>query len=175
MSSAQTEEERRVRSYLQSQGERYTFAELWTRFIKARVSLMESAEGVTQAQADFRFHPDEWSVSDVLHHLVTSSGRVARLAESLSRGEVADAGAVDPPREDAARTIDELRTLLRDDSMAWTALIQRLPSAPPTALTAPHPNFGELHARAWFLFQRVHDIDHAGQIAKNKAAEGYPQ
>ena len=168
-------EEARVRSYLQSQGERYTFAELWTRFVKARVSAIEAAEGVTQAQADFRFHPDEWSVSEVLHHLVTSSGRVAELVESLSRGEVLDTGRIDPPREDTSLTIDELRTRLRDDSIAWTALVHRLPPAPPAAPTAPHSMFGELHARAWFLFQRVHDLDHAGQIAKNKAAEGYPQ
>lgn len=171
----QTEEEARVRSYLQLQGERYAFAEIWTRFIKARVLVLDTTEGLTQEQADFRFHPDEWSVSDVLHHLVTSSGRVSRLVESLSRGESADAGAIDPPREDTPLTIDELRTRLRDDSIAWTALVQRLPPAPPTAPTAPHPNFGELHARAWFLFQRVHDIDHAGQIVKNKTAKGYPQ
>ena len=172
--SAQSEYAR-VRSYLQSQGERYSFAELWPRLVKARLSVMDAAEGVTQEQADFRFHPDEWSVSDVLHHLAISSGRVATLVESLSRGEVPDAGAVDPPREDTELSIDELRRLLRDDAIAWTALTERLPPAPSAAPTAPHPMFGELHARAWYLFQRVHDLDHAGQIAKNKAAEGYPQ
>ena len=172
--STQTEEAR-VRSYLQSQGERHTFAELWTRLIKARVSVMEAAEGVTQEQADFRFHPDEWSISETLHHLATSSGRVAELVESLSRGEVLDTGRIDPPREDTALSIEELRTLLRDDAIAWTALTHRLPPSPPTAPTAPHSFFGELHARAWYLFQRVHDLDHAGQIAKNKAAEGYPK
>ena len=29
---------------------------------------------------------------------------------------------------------------------------------------------GELHARAWLLFQRVHDMDHAGQVEKNRLA-----
>ena len=34
--------------------------------------------------------------------------------------------------------------------------------------------FGELHARAWFLFQRTHDLDHVGQIEAIKAADGFP-
>ena len=169
------DEVQRVRSYLQSQGERYTFAELWERMIRARVSFMDAAEGVTQAQADFRFERDEWSISEVLHHLVTSSGRVARLVEALSHGETVSPGRIDPPREETTLSIDQLRTQLRDDSIVWSALIHGLPGAPATDPTAPHNIFGELHARAWFLFQRVHDLDHAGQIAKNKAAEDYPE
>lgn len=168
-------EAQRVRSYLQSQGERYTFAELWPRLIRARVSVMDAVESVSQQQADFRFHPDEWSISEVLHHLITSSGRVAELVGALSRGQAISAGRIDPPREETNVPIDELRTMLRDDSIAWTALTQSLPPAPPTEPTSPHTFFGELHARAWYLFQRVHDLDHAGQIAKNKQAEGYPE
>ncbi len=42
-------------------------------------------------------------------------------------------------------------------------------------VTAPHPWFGELNCRAWFLFQRVHDGDHTRQIQGIKAAPGYPR
>ena len=173
--AAQAEEARRVRSYLQAQGERYTFAEMWTRLIRARVALMDAAEGVSQTQAEFRPDADEWSIAEVLHHLVTSSGRVADLVEALSRGESANPERIDPPREETTLTIDELRAKLRDDSIAWSALTERLPPAPATTPTAPHSFFGDLHARAWYLFQRVHDLDHAGQIAKNKQAGDYPQ
>jgi hypothetical protein len=34
--------------------------------------------------------------------------------------------------------------------------------------------FGPLHCKAWYLFQRVHDIDHANQINAVKEAPGYP-
>ena len=34
--------------------------------------------------------------------------------------------------------------------------------------------FGDLHARAWHLFQRVHDLDHMNQIAAVKQDDGYP-
>ena len=64
----------RVRSYLLSQGERYTFAEIWVRFAKARLELIDSVSEVDQGQADFRPDVDEWSISEVLNHVVTSSG-----------------------------------------------------------------------------------------------------
>ena len=69
-------------------GERYTFSELWVRLIKARIELMDSVEGVTQEQAEFRPDADEWSISEVLDHVITSSGRVAR----LGRGAVGRRG-----------------------------------------------------------------------------------
>lgn len=172
--TTQAEEFQRIHSYLQRQGERYTFSELWSRLIRARITVMDAVEGVTQEQAEFRFHPDEWSIAEVLHHLLTSSERVAETVEALSRGESINPGRIDPPREETTEPIGELTTRLREDSIAWSALTQRLPATPPTEPTAPHSMFGELHARAWYLFQRVHDLDHAGQIEKNKNAEGYP-
>ena len=172
--TTQAEEFRRIHSYLQAQGERYTFSELWARQIRARITVMDAVEGVTQEQAEFRPDPDEWSIAEVLHHLLTSSERVAETVDALSRGESINPGRIDPPREETSQTIGELTEKLREDSIAWTVLTQKLPASPPTEPTAPHSMFGELHARAWYLFQRVHDLDHAGQITKNKQSPGYP-
>ena len=172
--TTQAEEFQRIHSYLQAQGERYTFSELWARQIRARITIMDSVEGVTQEQAEFRPDPDEWSIAEVLHHLLTSSERVAETVDALSRGESINPGRIDPPREETSQTIGELTEKLREDSIAWTALTQKLPASPPTEPTAPHSMFGELHARAWYLFQRVHDLDHAGQITKNKQSPCYP-
>ena len=160
----------RVRSYLLSQGERYTFAEVWVRFAKARIALIDSVAEVDQEQADFRPDEGEWSISEVLNHLVTSSEKVSEIVEALSRGVTPRPGRIDPHREDTSLGIDELREMLTLDSLRWSALVERLPPAPSTVLTAPHPFFGEIHARAWLLFQRVHDMDHAGQVEKNKRA-----
>ena len=102
--------------------------------------------------------------------MVTSSERVSRVVEALSRGVTPSPGRIDPPREETSLGIDELRERLTLDSLRWSALVERLPPAPSTVLTAPHPFFGELHARAWLLFQRIHDMDHAGQVEKNKRA-----
>ena len=158
----------RVRSNLLSQGETHTFAEIWVRFANARLELIDSVCEVDQEQADFRPNEDEWSISEVLSHLVASSETVSEIVDALSRGAIPSLGRIDPPREETALSIDELRERLTLDSLRWSALAERLPPAPSTDLTAPHPFFGELHARAWLLFQRIHDIDHAGQVEKNK-------
>ena len=159
-----------VRSYLISQGERYTFAEIWVRFAKARLALIDSVADDDQEQADFRPDADEWSISEVLSHLVASSATVSEIVDALSRGVAPTPGRIDPPREEASLGIDGLRERLTLDSLRWSALVERLPPAPSTTLTAPHPTFGELHGRAWLLFQRIHDIDHAGQVEKNRGA-----
>ena len=111
----------------------------------------------------------------MLHHVVTSSGRVAETIESLAHGNDPPTREIDPPRESAELSIAELRQRLTSDSLAWCALTERLPTSPNLEVTAPHPFFGELHAGGLYLFQRVHDLDHVGQISKNKNAPGYPQ
>ena len=173
--TTQNDEAQRVRSYLLSQGEKYAFTELWPRLIKARLEVIAAVEGVSQEQADFTFDPEEWSIAEVLHHVLTSSGRVAETIESLARGNEPPPRTIDPPRESAISGIDELRRQLTSDALAWCALTERLPTSPNLEITAPHPIFGQLHAGALYLFQRVHDLDHVGQITKNKNAPGYPQ
>jgi hypothetical protein len=39
----------------------------------------------------------------------------------------------------------------------------------------PHPAFGQLDVLQWIAFQRLHGMDHMGQIEKNKADAGYPK
>ena len=173
--TTQNEEARRVRSYLLAQGEKYDFTEMWPRLIQARLEIIAAVDNVSQEQADFTTDPDEWSIAEVLHHVVTSSARVAETVESLAHGKQSPPRTIDPPRESAALGIAELRQQLTRDSLAWCALTERLPTQPNLDITAPHPFFGELHAGALYLFQRVHDLDHVGQINKNKSAPGYPQ
>ena len=58
--------------------------------------------------------------------------------------------------------------------LALGALVAALPDDAPLDGTVDHDFFGGLHCKAWYLFQRVHDLDHAGQIAQIQAAPGYP-
>ena len=173
--TTQDAEAQRVRSYLLAQGEKYAFTELWPRLIKARLEVIAAVEGVSQGQADFTFAPEEWSIAEVLHHVLTSSARIAETIESIASGNEPPERAIDPPREAAALGIEELREQLTQDALAWCALTERLPTTPNLEVTAPHPIFGQLHAGGLYLFQRVHDLDHVGQINKNKNAPGYPQ
>lgn len=174
MTTEQQAEFDRMHQYYVSQGERYSFAEIWPRAVRARLDLLDALEGVTDEHAAWAPAAGEWSIKEVAVHILNSSRNTRRLVQALSRGESGDSSGVETPRETTSTPIDSLRTQLRDDGIEWTAAIQALPPRPALEPTAPHSMFGELHARAWYLFQRTHDLDHRGQIEAVKTASGYP-
>lgn len=167
-------EQERVRGYLLSQGERYNWYELWRRLIGARVALHDSLDGVSDQQAAFTPAEGEWSIAEVAQHVVKGARNTALLVERLANGQQPGDLKVEPAREPAEMSIDELRQELLKNSTDFAALPARLPEPPSFELEAPHIFFGDLHCKAWYLFQRVHDVDHTGQIEAAKAAAGYP-
>ena len=170
-----TDERARIGGYLNSQGEKYTFTELWPRVVAGRLELLDALQGVSEQQAAFKPADDEWSIREVALHALNGSRGVARLVEPLAKGETPpQREQVDPAREETARTLAELRAELLSDSVAFGALAQTLPEPASLERTALHIFFGELHCRGWYLFQRVHDQDHAGQIGGIKEVAGYP-
>jgi len=165
----------RMHDYYVTQGEKYSFAELWPRATKARLDLLNALEGVSDEQAEWSPVPEEWSIKETALHILKNSRSARRLVQRLAAGEHGDSSGIEPPRESTAALIEHLRAQLREDGMQWSAALVDLPATPPVTPTAPHSMFGELHARAWYLFQRTHDLDHMGQIDKVKAMRGYPE
>lgn len=174
MTSDQQAEFDRMRQYYQSQGERYTFAEIWPRAVKARLDLLDAFDGVTEEHAAWAPGDGNWSIKEVAVHILNSSRNTRRLVQALSAGKAGDSSGVETPRETTETPLEVLRAQLRDDGIEWSAAILALPERPAVTPTAPHSMFGDLHARAWYLFQRTHDQDHRGQIEAVKAAAGYP-
>ena len=174
MTGPPDEERERVRGYLLSQGERYTWYELWRRVAPARLQLLDALDGVTDEQAAFIPAEGEWSIGEVAQHVLKGSRSNLALIERLATGEDASSEGVEPPREPAELSIAEAHEEILLNGVAFSALPLRLPEPPPLDPVAPHSFFGDLHCKAWYLFQRVHDVDHAGQIAAAKAADGYP-
>ncbi|MDA0364939.1 MAG: DinB family protein [Chloroflexi bacterium] len=168
------EERARVRGYLLAQGEKYDFVDMWPRTVRGRLQLLDVLGDVSEAQARYRPAPDQWSIAEVALHILNSSTANRRMTEALAAGRDGGAERVDPPVEPTDRSIEELRRALLDDAVAWSALTSQLPEPPSFTALAPHPFFGDLHARAWYLFQRTHDIDHANQATHVKEAPGYP-
>ncbi len=168
-------ERERVRGYLMAQGEKYRWLELWPRVVGARVALLDALSGVSEEQAGFCPAEDEWSIREVARHVVNGSRGVGRLIEQLARGEEPSSQErTDPPREPAEASFEQLRLGLAEQSAEFAGLIARLPEPPSLERTHTHMFFGELHCRAWYLFQRVHDQDHTAQIEAVKQAAGYP-
>ena len=169
-----TEEQQRVRGYLLSQGERYSWYELWRRVAPARLQLLDALDGVTDEQAAFIPDEGEWSIGEVAQHILKGSRGNLALVERLATGEDASSEGVEPPREPAELSIAEAREEILLSGVGLSALPLRLPEPPPLDPVAPHVFFGDLHCKAWYLFQRIQDTDHAGQITAAKAADGYP-
>jgi uncharacterized damage-inducible protein DinB len=174
MTTDQQAEFDRMHGYYVSQGERNTFSELWPRGVQARLELLQSLNKVGDAEAEWSPSAEDWSIKEVAHHILNGSRSTLRLVQALSAGETGDSSTIDPLRETTDASMDQLRQELRDDGIEWAAVTRDLPPTPPIEPTAPHSMFGELHARAWYLFQRTHDLDHKGQIEAVKATEGYP-
>jgi uncharacterized damage-inducible protein DinB len=174
MTADQQAEFDRMRQYYQSQGERYSFEEIWPRVSKARLDLLDAFDGVTEEHSTWSPGGDEWSIKEVAVHLLNSSRNTRRLVRALSAGETGDSSGVETPRESTDTPLEALREQIRRDGIEWSAAILDLPPRPALEPTARHSMFGELHARAWYLFQRTHDQDHRGQIEAVKSAPGYP-
>ena len=173
------DEIQRVSSYMLSQGEKYTWLELWPRVVAGRIEFLNTLNRVTPEQAVWKPAPDDWSIAEVAQHVLDGSRRVADLVANLSNGREPSAspqgiGAVDPAQREADMPFPALVTALLEDSRIFSNVIEGLPEPPAFEPTSPHGFFGELHGRAWFIFQRVHDIDHANQVNAIKETAGYP-
>ncbi len=163
-----------IADYLLAQGEKNSWLELWPRVMSGRLELLDAIFNVDAAQADFKPSPDVWSISEVLRHALDSSRGVARTVERLAQAEpAADAPDFDLT-EASTESWTDLRSAFMQDSVSFANLITRLPEPPSLDATADHMFFGPLHARAWFLFQRIHDKDHQGQIVALKQTPGFP-
>jgi hypothetical protein len=167
----------RVRSYLVSQAEKKTFDELRPAVEEARAALLRQLEGVSEAQA--RFKPrgqgeDAWSIAEVLRHCIQGEEAVALRIRALGLGDPARPGASGRLVGRANASLAELIRDLKAANFALDHAVGSIAGKERLEPTAPHPFFGELNCRGWFLFQRVHDLDHARQIEKIKADPDFP-
>jgi hypothetical protein len=145
-------------------------------------ALLAALEGVSEAQAAFKPAADDWSILELMAHVVSTKQIVATLCRSLGEGRL-------PPgfgpqfEEQAAQdgvTITRFATLAESLSAAGAAhadlltTTRGLGSATDADVRFRHFLFGALNCREWAVFQRIHDGDHTPQIASIKAAAAYP-
>ena len=136
-------------------------------------------DAMSEEQASFKPGPDDWSVLELLAHVVTAKRGVARICERLSRGEqVANFGGEGEEQDGVTRgAFVSLGEARRAMDAAHADLLAFLDGPLAGADLTPrygHFLFGDLNCREWAVFQRVHDGDHAGQITQITSARGYP-
>ncbi len=166
-----TPEQQRVHSYLMSQGEKYSWLELWPRVMSVRLQLLDAIDGVTEEQATARTSADEWTILEGLRHEVGVARSTLHTVERLSGVEVSDPG---QERDPAELSLAQLCRELLLNSTQFGALAAKLPEDAPLEQTEPHGAFGELHCRAWYMFQRIHDADHVTQFRSIREAPDFP-
>jgi DinB superfamily len=170
-----TDEQQRIRSYLQTQGAKQTPADIIAKVEAAMADLENAARAVPAARFTERPEPEEWSANEVLAHVVTADryfggGIVAILGDRPAPPRGGGRGIEDAP----SRSADEWLDILRSQR---STLFDRVRAADPGArldVTIEHPFFGPLNWRETLLFTRLHDLDHAGQLGKIAASFGAP-
>ncbi|HEV8439102.1 MAG TPA: DinB family protein [Methylomirabilota bacterium] len=165
-----TDEERRIRSYLQAQGAKLSPAELIDKVRAAMEELRAALFSVPPARLAERPAADDWSADEVMAHVVSAGAQFGGgIARILDDGEPATTrGGPDGTAMSATEWWERL-------DRARTALFERVLCADPMGhldQTIEHPMFGPLNWRETLLFLRLHDLDHAGQLRKIAAALG---
>jgi hypothetical protein len=168
---------------------------LWEDLEAARRDLLREVDGLSQGQADWRSTAEEWSVGEILHHLLLAEINTGKLTTKLTR-DAAGASRPFPPdlrsfdplpprrpgggvapalvRPDAGRPIHELRAELETVRQRTRQSIERLGTLDPRLLLWEHFAFGPLNIAQWWTLQAAHDREHLAQLRRVKAAGGFP-
>jgi hypothetical protein len=160
-----TDEQRRIRGYLQAQGAKLAPGEIIEKVRAAMTDLERAALAVPAHRFDERPAPEEWSGNEVMAHVVDAGRHFGDQVIAILDGRPHAL----PSREQSApqrRPAGEWVTILQRDR---DVLFERaLRADPQTGLDAmiEHGMFGPLNWREILLFTRLHDLDHAGQLQK---------
>jgi DinB family protein len=161
-----------------------------------RAEVLREADGLSQAQADWRPSAGDWSVGEILHHLTISEINTGKLTSKLLKETSAAATAypldlpgfapVPPwppgPREappivrpEKGHAIEHLLHDMRAARERSRQSLERLATVDPRAFTWRHFTLGEMDLGQWWMLQAEHDQDHLQQLRRIKKSHGYPR
>jgi hypothetical protein len=171
---------------------------LWDDLEAVRAEVLREAEGLSQAQADWRPGEREWSVGEVVDHLTIAEIATGKLTTKLTR-EAEAAGSLRPFPADLAafapmppappgpaeappvvwpghgKLIGELLAAMRATRQRSRQSIEKLATIDPRPLVFKHFRFGDLSLAQWWRLQADHDGIHLEQLRAIKRAPGFPR
>jgi len=171
-----TDEQKRIKSYLEAQGAKLSPAAIIDKVRAAMAELEAAAAAVPAARFSERPEPEEWSANEVMAHVLAAGayfggGVVSVLDGTPLAARMRDQGVAGAP----VRSAGEWSTLLSRDREALFARVQRADPLANLERPIEHRMFGPLNWREALLFMRLHDLDHAGQLQKIAAALALPR
>lgn len=164
-----------VGGYLRGYSAKHSLVEVIDRVSATLDELEAVVAPMTPEQAAFSPSPDAWSSQEVAGHIAEYSPAVTKLVMLLDRG--ADGQYYRQPNMPPERPISDMT--VQDGAAVASDGLKEIASAfearePNLERTFAHPFFGQLNAREWVLFLRVHAIDHMNQIRANMSHADYP-
>ena len=158
-----TDEQKRIRSYLQAQGAKLSPEAIIAKIEEAMAELRAAAAAVPAPRFEERPEPSEWSANEVMAHVVDAGRHFGEQIVSIIDATAHVAG----PRVAGERHRAEAWSeLLAHDRAALFARVRRADPQARLSETIEHGFFGPLNWREVLLFTRLHDLDHAGQLRK---------
>lgn len=167
----------------------HSVAEIFDDIDGTRARLLQTVEGLSADEQNFRPTPEKWSVAEIFEHLSIVERRVARLLGKLLEKIEAEAGAgaaagpfapvsiaefVEQTRAQKLEAPENIRPAgapladsldgLRDSRAALHALRPRVERADCAGALFPHPVWGPLNLYQWLLFVGAHEARHLAQI-----------
>jgi uncharacterized damage-inducible protein DinB len=161
------EEFQRIRGYLVAQANKLTIPELVEKVRRDTLPLWDAAASVPAERFTDRPGPEEWSAAEVLTHVLDMNEHGAVAIEGI----IAE-GARPPSINDELRHEQRAGlTSAEDYRRVWSPRREQLYERVAQArgdehldVMITHPMFGPLSWREWFLFMRIHDLDHTRQL-----------
>ena len=171
MTPAQSDEERRIKSYLTAQAAKLPPAAIVEKVEAAMADLRGAAAAIPPARFAERPSPDEWSADEVMAHVVASGTYVGGgIVSILDDRPLPARGEDDPGARPNAATAEAWCEQLATDRRALFARVLAADPQHAPDRSIEHGMFGALTWREALLFLRLHDLDHAGQLKKIAAA-----
>ena len=131
-------------------------------------------ESVTDTQASFS-HGEEWSMKEVLGHMLGSSAAINHEIAGLAAGRESRPPGRPGVTAGGDRPIEELQRALAGLWLETGRLVASLAEDGNLERTWDHPWFGPLNFKEWIAFQRLHAMDHVQQMERLREHPDYPE
>ncbi|MGH7316763.1 MAG: DinB family protein [Candidatus Rokuibacteriota bacterium] len=168
---------------------------LWNDMQNVRAQLLKEAEGLSQAQADWRPAEQDWSVGEILHHLTLAEVGTGKLTSKLLKdapqplppfpADLQGFALVPAPPPGPAKApevvyperghpLERLVADLKAVRERSRQSVERLAAVDPRGFKWRHFTLGEMDLAQWWLLHVRHESDHLAQLRGVKAAQDFP-
>ncbi len=170
---ADQDEQQKLQGYLRSQGAKLSAEQIRDRIQEASDEFLGVVQGAPEALVRKAPAAGEWSLAEVLDHVIHTLDRITGVLGGLVSGRKPPA-----PLEIGATSgiaglpWRDLLAHLRRSQASLSALLTENRHEPHVDLRVPEGDFGELNWKEYALILRLHYKDHAGQARKTLEALG---